>query len=88
MCNTHPYTGKYGPRESLLHLLIRCKLEGAVGILLQDTRGKDTILQQKDYKGRSPAEIARKKGSKKAAKMVATAIVSISVYCLWSFNVQ
>ena len=71
--------GKYGPSESLLHLLVRCKLEGAVAILLESTKGKEEILQQKDYKGRAPAEIARKKGCKKAAKMLTAAIVSFTL---------
>ena len=71
-------TGKYGASESLLHLLVRCKLEGAVGVLLQHrNRGsKGAILQQRDYKGRTPSEIARKKGSKRTAEMLAMASVS------------
>ncbi|CAI8010617.1 hypothetical protein GBAR_LOCUS6972 [Geodia barretti] len=70
--------GKYGASESLLHLLVRCKLEGAVGVLLQHrNRGsKEAILQQRDYKGRTPSEIARKKGSKRTAEMLAMASVN------------
>ena len=55
---------------------MRCKLEGAAGLLLQSTKGKEALLQQKDYKGRTPADIARKKGNKKIAEMVDAAIVS------------
>jgi hypothetical protein len=60
--------GKYGSEESLLHLLVRRKLEGAVDILLQNAKGKEMVLQQRDYKGRTPAGIARKKGSKRMAE--------------------
>ena len=76
-------TGKYGPSESLLHLLVRCKLDGAVGMLLQHrNRGsKEAILQQRDYKGRTPSEIARKKGSKRMAEMLAMANVSFLYVC-------
>ena len=35
------------------------------------------FLQQRDYRGRTPAEIARKKGSKRIAEMLERAIVSI-----------
>lgn len=73
------FPGKYGHKESLLHLFVRCKLEGAAGLLLQTSKGKEAVLQQKDYRGRTPAEIARKKGIKKFAEMVDTAIVSILI---------
>lgn len=56
---------------------MRCKLDGAASLLLEKTKGKSTILQQQDYRGRTPAEIARKKGSKRIAEMVDEAIVSI-----------
>lgn len=56
---------------------MRCKLDGAASLLLEKTKGKNNILQQQDYRGRTPAEIARKKGSKRVAEMVDEAIVSI-----------
>ena len=68
--------GKYGPKESLLHLFVRCKLEGATGMLLENLRGKETMLRQRDYRGRTPAEIAYKKGSKRIVEMLNEAIVS------------
>lgn len=74
---TELYVGKYGSNESLLHLFVRCKLDGAASLLLEKNKGKNTILQQQDYRGRTPAEIARKKGSKRIAEMVDEAIVSI-----------
>ena len=68
--------GKYGQDESLLHLCIRQKLEGAASYLLQNVKGRETFLQQSDYKGKTPAEIARKNGEKRIATMVEKAIVS------------
>ena len=59
---------------------MRCKLNGAASILLENSRGKETILQQQDYRGRTPAEIARKKGNKRIAEMLDAAIVRLSVY--------
>jgi hypothetical protein len=66
--------GKFGPDESLLHLFVRCKLDGAASILLENVKGKEAILQQRDYKGKTPAELARMKGSKRIAELVDAAI--------------
>ena len=69
--------GKYGPDESLLHLFVRCKLDGATSILLENIKGKEAVLQQRDYKGKTPSDIARTKGSKRIAEMMDAAIVSL-----------
>ena len=56
---------------------MRCKLDGAASILLENVKGKEAILQQRDYKGKTPAELARMKGSKRIAELVDAAIVSL-----------
>lgn len=68
--------GKYGQDESLLHLCIRQKLEGAASYLLQNVKGRETFLQQKDYKGKTPTDIARKQSEKRIVDMLERAIVS------------
>lgn len=78
--------GKYGQDESLLHLCVRQKLEGAASYLLQNIRGREVFLQQRDHKGKTPSEIARKKGEKRIADMLDKAVVS-SIKTLSSLNI-
>ena len=56
---------------------MRCKLDGAANILLENIKGKEGVLQQRDYKGKTPSDIARTKGSKRLAEMMDAALVSL-----------